>query len=92
MNTNHPDVEVLSVEEPEVKLPKGKQPRNWQDRNKYSPHQNNRECLRRANQALSGRLKMDGAEALVAQFNNECADWLDSTPEDWQDPPAAEEV
>jgi hypothetical protein len=38
---------------PEIKLERGKQPRNLQDRSKYAPHQGKRECERRVRRELA---------------------------------------
>lgn len=47
-----PEFEVAVLEESNGKrvFPKGKQPRRYQDRSKYGPHQNTRECERRVRQ------------------------------------------
>ena len=93
MDINHPDIEMLSVEEPERKLPKGKQPRNLQDRSKYQPHQGKREALRRIRQVCKDQLFMDGTED-VQDFIIEAAtrEAERVLAENRPDPPAAEEV
>lgn len=50
-----------ATEWPVKKLPKGKQPRRNQDRSKYQPHQNKKECERRILQLFRGQLEMAGS-------------------------------
>jgi hypothetical protein len=74
------------------KLPKGQQPRRLRDRSKYGPHQNSRECLRRLQQVTNGQLDMAGTDHALARIVQSYEDWLASTPEGGQDPPAPETI
>lgn len=102
MDIKHKDIEILSVDEalmPEPfsheapKLPKGKQPKNLQDRSKYGPHQGKREALRRIRQVCKDQLFMDGTSD-VQDFIIEAAtkEAQRVLAEDRQDSSATEEV